>query len=139
MEIFQKSVFLYNTNSYFRAHCIPYDSENQTVKNKQFILPVMLFASSKKIKFQIHMRLVFQFSSSFLMQLYLQPAVVLYPINNNTNFNAIKIILFNYKNTYIKCGACITHCISLQECMRVSTDKLYHCILSIQHRKLLSQ
>lgn len=68
------------------------------------------------------------------MQLYLQPAVLLYPINNNTNFNAVEIILFNYKEVYIKCSACITHCISLQECMHISTDKLYCCILSSVER-----
>lgn len=62
-----------------------------------------------------------------------------YPININASFNAIKIVLFNSRAVYIKCSVCLTRCISLQECMHISTDKLHHCVLSIQRRELLSQ
>lgn len=79
------------------------------------------------------------FSFHVLCLCNLKHAAVLYPINISTNFKAIKIVLLNSKNVYIKRSACLTCCISLQECMHISTDKLHHCILSIQRRELLSQ
>jgi len=56
------------------------------------------------------------------MKLCFQPAVVLYPINNNTNFNAIRIILFNYKNVYINV-VCVEHpALYRSACIEVQTN-----------------